>query len=142
MRPPADIPDILILSPARTAEIFTGFQHMSARKIDIISDGLDRQSSIQITPRQLSLHYHHGDIPCQLMILAIAEVLHDQHHHPVKQVLPGVRELVLIGEGKFMLEQALRLSGHGRKITLIRHRANDACRRVVQHYLSRLRHTF
>ncbi|PXX44192.1 hypothetical protein [Undibacterium pigrum] len=142
MRSPADILDILILSPARTAELFTGFQHLSARKINVISDGLDRQSNIQITTRQLSLHCRHGDIPCQLMILAIAEVLHDQHHHPIQQVLPRVRELVLIVEGKFMLEQAMLLSGHGRKITLVRHRASDACRRVVNHYLSRLRHTF
>ncbi|MBC3908188.1 hypothetical protein [Undibacterium umbellatum] len=141
MRSPADILDVLIICPARTAEVFTGFQRMSACKVDIVSDGLDRQSSIQITARQLSLHCRYGNIPCQLMILAIAEVLHDQHHHPISQVLPGVRELVLIGEGKLMLEQAMLLSGHGRKITLVRHRPSDACRRVVNHYLSRLRHT-
>lgn len=131
--------DILILSPAGTAEIFAGFQNMSAYKVEIMSDGFDRQSGIHIEAHKLCLHCRRGEIQCRLLIMAMTETLRSQHSHPLQPVLPGVRELVLIGEGRLLLEQSLALAGHAKKITMVRRRADDACRRVVFHYFSRLR---
>jgi hypothetical protein len=50
-----------------------------------------------------------------------------------------VSELVLIGEGPALLEQALAMAGRFPNITILRRRSSAAFKRVIQHYLSRMR---